>query len=187
MIITGRFIFALLALVPLNVNAQRSELWRYGCDYFMYGACLRVPNGMSVSYENPADYSIHRVRSGAGDVLTIYEGDSPQRPSQGLIPKLELTRLGSSVSVYERELDGRNYYDVYINSKSSGTGSVHLSAITSTLGERDELAVVLGGLRTCRFKRNATADTLMCPSRGEWGKDLADLVARPSSHPMPDK
>ena len=46
----------MLSWIALTLAAGSADLWSYGCDHFLYGACLRVPTGMSVTYEAPADF-----------------------------------------------------------------------------------------------------------------------------------
>lgn len=171
-----------LALAPATVSAQESKLWDYSCDHFLFGACLRIPSGMAATHSVPADFGFHVVKHVDRDVLTIYEGDAPQRPSAGRSPSLSLKSPGYRLSGYRVVEAARTRYDVYIDSDRKGVMSIHLSGTAGDEAEHKELAAALGGFRMCSFRQSRSEQTLTCPRRSEWGQQLEQwLEAAPES------
>ena len=168
-------------LCPLTSWAQESGLWSYSCDHFLYGACLRVPTGMSVTYEAPVDFGVHRVRRDDREVALIYEGDAPEKPASGSTPDLRFTDGGYAVSAYARAEGRSTRYDVYVRPGSSGAGSLHIRGAAATADELAGLAAVVGGFRICNFQRSKHSQTLICPRRAEWGPRLSEWVVRAST------
>lgn len=158
-------------LCPLTSWAQESGLWSYSCDHFLYGACLRVPTGMSVTYEAPVDFGVHRVRRDDREVALIYEGDAPEKPASGSTPDLRFTDGGYVVSGYARAEGRSTRYDVYVRPGSFGAGSLHIRGSAATADELASLAAVVGGFRICNFQQSKRSQTLTCPRRASGGRD----------------
>lgn len=169
------FCFA-AALIPLPSLAQESNLWSYSCDHFLHGSCLRIPHGMSVTYEAPADFGLHRVHSDGREVVMVYEGDAPSRPPAG-VPDVTLGMSGHLLHALKVREAGGVRYDLHVSSSVSDAMSLHLTGQTTNAAEQAALAAVLGGFRICSFKRNRTAQRLVCPRRSAWGQALSTWVA----------
>lgn len=176
----------MLSWIALTLAAGSADLWSYGCDHFLYGACLRVPTGMSVTYEAPIDFGLHRVRRGDREVALIYEGDAPEKPVPGSTPDLRFTDGGYAVSAYARAEGRSTRYDVYVRPGSSGAGSLHIRGAAATADELAGLAAVVGGFRICDFQRSKHSQTLTCPRRAEWGPRLSEWVVRASTRGKAD-
>ncbi|CRD46023.1 hypothetical protein BN126310140 [Stenotrophomonas thermophila] len=84
----------MLSWIALTLAMGPANLWSYSCDHFLYGARVRVPTGMSVTYEAPVDFGLHRIRRDGRDVALIYEGDAPEKPVPGSTPDLRFTDGG---------------------------------------------------------------------------------------------
>ncbi|WP_312318363.1 hypothetical protein [Stenotrophomonas sp.] len=166
----------LLSLAPVGAFAQDSDLSRYSCDHFLLGACLRVPNGMSTTYSMPADYGLHVVTRGDRSVLTLYEGDAPQRPHADASSTLSLTTSGYRLFGFLTNDEGGVRYDVYVDTDRTGVMSVHLRGVVADEAQRKDLAAALGGFRMCTFKRSSRDQILTCPRRAVWGQQLAQWV-----------
>lgn len=171
-----RFFAPVIALVSGYAYGQEANLWGYSCDHFLYGACLRVPTGMSVSYDSPADFGIHDVLEDQRSVLLVYEGDAPQQPSPGSSIDLKLTLPGYQLSGYRTPDGDSTRYDIFVKPDRSGGMPLHLIATAAGASQRKALAAAVSGFRVCSFKRNHSSQTLTCPRQSAWGKPLAEWV-----------
>ncbi len=172
----ARLLLLVLLMCPPASFAQSGALWNYSCDHFMYGACLRVPSGMSLTYEVPADFGLHRIDSGGREVLTVYEGNAPQRPAKGSVPEINLRQGGYTVTGSRSEEGERVRYEVFVRQDKRDTPALHLVAAVADADERLQLAAVLGGFRGCSFRRSQDSQTLVCPRKSPWGEQLAEWV-----------
>lgn len=170
----------MLSWIALTLAMGPANLWSYSCDHFLYGACVRVPTGMSVTYEAPVDSGLHLIRHDSKEVALIYEGDAPEKPA-GSTPDLRFTDGGYAVSGYVRSEEHSTRYDVYVRPGSSGAGSLHIRGSAATADELASLAAVVGGFRVCNFQQSKRAQTLTCPRRAEWGQRLSEWVMRAST------
>lgn len=164
------------AIVPIPASAQDGGAWAYSCDHFLYGACLSVPTGMSVSYESPADFGIHEVLKDQRSVLLVYEGDAPQPPGPGFSIDLKMSLPGYQLSGYRTAEGESTRYDIFVTPDRSGAMPLHLIATATDASQRKDLAAAVGGFRVCSFKRNHSSQTLTCPRQSTWGKPLAEWV-----------
>lgn len=174
-----RFFAPVVALLPGYAYGQEATLWAYSCDHFLHGACLRVPTGMSISYESPADFGIHEVLKDQRRVLLVYEGDAPQPPSPGSSIDLKLTLPGYQLSGYRTAEGDSTRYDIFVTPDRSGAMPLHLIGTATSASQRKDLAAAVGGFRVCSFKRNHSNQTLTCPRQSVWGKPLAEWVDDP--------
>ena len=174
-----RFFAPVVALLPGYAYGQEATLWAYSCDHFLHGACLRVPTGMSISYESPADFGIHEVLKDQRRVLLVYEGDAPQPPSPGSSIDLKLTLPGYQLSGYRTAEGDSTRYDIFVTPDRSGAMPLHLIGTATGASQRKDLAAAVGGFRVCSFKRNHSNQTLTCPRQSVWGKPLAEWVDDP--------
>ncbi len=172
---------SMLSWIALTLSMGPANLWSYSCDHFLYGACMRVPTGMSVTYEAPVDFGLHRIRHEGREVALIYEGDAPEKPASGSTPDLRFADGGYVVSGYARAEGGSTRYDVYVRPGSSGAGSLHIRGSAATSDELASLAAVVGGLRICNFQQSKRSQTLTCPRHAEWGPRLSEWVMRSST------
>ncbi|WP_286040862.1 MULTISPECIES: hypothetical protein [unclassified Stenotrophomonas] len=136
---------------------------------------------MSVTYEAPVDFGVHRVRREDREVALIYEGDAPERPAPGSTPELRFTESGFAVSGYAKAEGRSTRYDVYVRPSVSGAGSLHIRGAAATADELASLATVVGGFRICSFQQSKRSQTLICPRRAEWGQRLSEWVMRAST------
>lgn len=166
----------LLLLLPISASAQDQGLWGYGCDHFLYGACFRIPNDISVMHTVPADFSLHTFMREEQSVLTVYEGDAPQRATSAAAKSLELSANGYQLRGFIEHLGARSRYVVFVDSQRAGDMSLHLVGETNSPMDRKTLAAVLGGFRVCRFKQTRSDQILACPRRSDWGQQLAAWV-----------
>src|ERR1700754_2112459 len=81
-------IVAMYAFVHGSVGATEQKLWLYPCDVYMSSSCMRLPSGMSASYEVPAEYGIYTVHASGKDLVSIYAGAAPDVP--GGSPSIKL-------------------------------------------------------------------------------------------------
>lgn len=165
-----------MAFVPGYACGQEAAIWGHSCDHLLYGACLRVPAGMSISYESPADFGIHDVLKDQRSVLLVYEGDAPQPPSPGSSIDLKLTLPGYQLSGYRTAEGDSTRYDIFVKPDRSGVMPLHLIGTATGASQRKDLAAAVGGFRVCSFKRNHSSQTLTCPRQSVWGKPLAEWV-----------
>jgi len=172
----ARSLMCLLALVPASAFAQDAELWGYSCDHFLFGACLRIPAGMEATHSVPADFGFHVIKRDDREVLTVYEGDAPQRPAADRVPNLSFKAPGYRVSGFRTADAARARYDVYVDSDRKGVMSIHLSGTVGDASQRNELAAALGGFRVCSFRQSRSDQTLTCPRRSAWGAQLAQWL-----------
>ncbi|MCW6027776.1 hypothetical protein K4043_07100 [Stenotrophomonas sp. SRS1] len=163
-------------MIPFAASAQDGGVWAYSCDHFLYGACLRVPTGMSISYESPADFGIHEVLKEQRRVLLVYEGDAPQPPSPGSSIDLKLTLPDYQLSGYRTAEGDSTRYDIFVKPGRSGVMPLHLIGTATGASQRKDLAAAVGSFRVCSFKRNHSSQTLTCPRQSVWGKPLAEWV-----------
>lgn len=185
MTVCRRTVLAVLMLLPVPVLAQDAGLWGYGCDHYLHGACIRLPNGMAVGHQVPADFDLHTLTSNGREVLTIYEGDAPQRPSSSAVPDIALEIAGHRLRGYKTVGGDSVTYDVYVDSVRPGDMVLHMRGVTHDADQQKDLAAALGGFRVCNFKKSQHHDTLVCPRRGPWGAQLGGwVVAEQSQTPL---
>ena len=162
---------------PIEASAQDRNLWTYRCDHFLHGACLRLPNGTSAKHSVPADFSLHEIDRDGRRILTIYEGDAPERPSSTVSAEVEWVKNGYRLTGFRETVGLITRYSVYITSTRESDRSLHLSGEVGNESQKEDLARTLGGLRLCRFKVSRTEQMLACPRQAEWGRQLAEWVA----------
>lgn len=166
----------LLFLLPVSASAQDQGLWAYGCDHFLYGACFRIPNDISVTHTVPVDFGLHTfMREGHG-VLTVYEGDAPGGAPSALAQSLELKGNGYHLRGYIQHQGQSSRYVVIVDSARAGDMTLNLSGETNSLNDKNILAAILGGFRVCRFKQTRNDQVLACPRSSDWGQRLASWV-----------
>ena len=180
-----RCVSLIAVLAPLSSSAQDANLWAYSCDHFLHGACLRIPSGMSVNYEAPADFGLHRVQVEGREVVLVYEGDAPGRRPADTQADLKLTAPGYQLYAFKVSEGKSVRYDLHVSSAKSEVMPLHLVARTTGAVEQAALAAVLGGFRVCSFKRNRTDQTLVCPRRSMWGQALSEWATGKASAKAP--
>jgi len=170
------YMMIFLLVLSFTAPAQDRDLWSYSCDHFLFGACLRLPNGTSAGHVVPADFSLHDVRRDGREILTIYEGDAPERVPSSASPEIELISNGYRLQGFRDTVGSTTRYNVYIKSQRKSDMSVHISGEVGSESEKDDLARTIGGFRLCRFKVGGTEQVLVCPRRAQWGRQLAEWI-----------
>lgn len=176
MILLVRKWMLLLFLLPISALAQDQNLWAYGCDHFLYGACFRVPNDIAVTHTIKADFGLHTFMHGKQSVLTAYEGDAPSRAPSDPTKSLELRADGYHLRGFIEDRPGSSRYIVFVDSDRKGDMKIHLTGETNGPDDRAILAAILGGFRVCRFKQTRNDQILACPRRSDWGQRVAAWV-----------
>jgi hypothetical protein len=163
-------IIALYALMHGHASADEQNLWQFPCDVYMSPACMRLPGGMSVSYEVPADFGMYTVTSSGEGLVKVYVGFAPQLPSG--IPSLKLDSTNASMRGFLEKRDGINKLDVVITPKDKHLYTVHLFAQFPD-ERRSSVAAVLSGMRACRLRGR---EELRCPAEAQWGRAMEDWI-----------
>lgn len=174
------YMMIFLSVLSFTASAQDRDLWSYSCDHFLFGACMRLPSGTSASHVVPADFSLHGVRRDGREILTIYEGDTPERVPSSASPEMELISNGYRLQGFRDTVGSTTRYNVYIKSTRMSDMSVHIAGEVGSESAKDDLARTIGGFRLCRFKVGRTEQALVCPRRAEWGRQLAEWVVSDS-------
>ncbi len=131
----------MLSWIALTLAMGPANLWSYSCDHFLYGACVRVPTGMSVTYEAPVDSGLHLIRHDSKEVALIYEGDAPKsrKHAGSAFNGRRICRVGI------RKV-GRTFHPVrrLRSARIVGAGSLHIRGSAATADELASLAAVVG-------------------------------------------
>ncbi len=155
-----------------SARANEQQLWRYPCDVMLPEACFRLPNGMSVTYEVPADSGIYAVQQAGKDVVTLYAGQAPDRSKFSGAPVLVLDSRAHRLEVFVTPDEGRLRMDLLISPKKKGGALVHAFGFIDR-GNATAIAYALSGLRPCtRQARESTR----CSTESSWGEELSTLI-----------
>jgi hypothetical protein len=168
---TPACIVTLYVLTLGSAHAAEQKLWQYPCDVYMSSACLRLPNGMKISYSVPADSGIYTISSADKDVLSAYVGHAPNTPSG--MPSLRLESATATITGFLEKRDGVNKLDVLISPKKSGSSTFHVSGLFAA-EQRHDVGQILSGLRACQRKGK---EDLRCPVESPWGEALQKWVS----------
>lgn len=168
---------SVMAIVAINtltalssVRASDQKVWLYPCDVYMSVSCIRLPNGMSVSYEVPADSGIYTVKSSGKDLASVYIGSAPRLPSG--VPSLKLTSADAKLTGFLGQRDGEHTLDIVIIPERKGIATTHFFASFAD-SQRSDVVTVASSLRACR---KPSKEALWCPSESEWGAKIAEWL-----------
>ena len=172
--------FLALALAMLGAtsypvdNPPQQKLWLYSCDVLLPNTCFRLPTGMSVTYQVPADSGVYQVRRSDGVSMVIYTGSAPDRSRMTGVPSLELDSSTHRLTAFVSGSVENGNLDILISPKAgrSTTTVTHLHSNRAN-GSRDLMAQVVSGLRPCERK---SREHLVCPTRSIWGEALSRWV-----------
>lgn len=174
---TKQWMFILLALaveLVLVGSAWGAEqkLWRYPCDVITSSACFRLPVGMTVEYEVPADFGIYTVKESGVNLVTIYSGTAPEQKYAFGSRSFSMRSARHALSAFLSKVEGRDRVDVFIVPNDRNEPTMHVYALLSQ-GNRVSVARVLSSLRPCYSR---SREEFRCPSESAWGQQLADWV-----------
>ena len=155
-------------------NPPQQKLWLYSCDVLLPNTCFRLPTGMSVTYQVPADSGVYQVKRSDGVSMVIYTGSAPDRSRTAGVPSLELDSSTHRLTAFVSGSGETGNLDILISPKASRstTTVTHLHA-NRTNDSRDLMAQVVSGLRPCVRK---SREHLVCPTRSIWGEALSRWV-----------
>lgn len=153
-----------------NVRAGDQKVWLYPCDVYMSVSCIRLPNGMSVSYEVPVDFGLYTVKSSGMNLVSVYIGSAPRLPSG--VPSLKLTSPDVRLTGFLGQRDGKHTLDIIITPRRKSVATTHLFA-TFADSQRSDVASVASSLRACL---RPSKEELWCPSESEWGATIEEWL-----------
>lgn len=153
-------------------QAAGNRSWQYPCDVFMAAACFRLPSGMSVSYDVPADYGRYVVKRADMDIATIYAGASPNFSRMTVAPALKLDSPHQKLSAFVSRTDGIKRIDIFVLPVREKSISLHISTSLSEKG-RDDIDNLLSGLRPCWRQ---SPGNFHCSDESKWGKAISDWI-----------
>lgn len=167
-------IVAMYALVHGSVGATEQKLWLYPCDVYISSSCMRLPTGMSASYEVPADYGIYTVRASGKDLISIYAGAAPDVP--GGSPSIKLDSSVATLRGFIKRDNGLNKVDLVISPRDDHASTVHVFALFSD-DERSDVARIVSSIRACR---KPDREESWCPKESPWGEALRNWIGETS-------
>ena len=158
----------MLSWIALTLAAGSADLWSYGCDHFLYGACLRCRR---------------HVRDLRGTCRLWSAPRQARRRKlpdlRGAMPRKACARKHAGSALYGRRIcrvgyaraEGRSTrYDVYVRPGSSGAGSLHIRG-SATTADDSPAGRRRRGFRICNFQQSKTLTDIDLSRRAEWGSD----------------